>query len=120
VASGASIESGDRPRGLDAGGAPLDVPCRCARTDAGGALATPATAGMVASSASIKPSEPGEVLHREALDAGDVSRPSTRPAAPPGPMPVARSAASGTATVANSFRRVGPRNFTPSLSPIRA
>jgi len=28
-------------------------------------------AGMVVSGASIKPSEPGEVLHREALDAAD-------------------------------------------------
>jgi hypothetical protein len=37
--------------------------CRAPRR--GGALATPATAGMVASSASIKPGEPGEALHRD-------------------------------------------------------
>jgi hypothetical protein len=37
--------------------------CRAPRR--GGALATPATAGMVASGASIKPGEPGEALHRD-------------------------------------------------------
>jgi len=74
VASSASIKPGEpgeafhrEARAARCGrrAAPLDVPWRCARTDAGGALATPATAGMVASSASIKPGEPGEALHRD-------------------------------------------------------
>jgi hypothetical protein len=38
-------------------------------------------AGTVASGASIKAGEPGEALHREALDAGYVCAPSTCPAA---------------------------------------
>jgi hypothetical protein len=46
----------------------------------------------VASGASIKAGEPGEAIHREPLDAGDVPRPSTCRAAAPGPMPVARPA----------------------------
>jgi hypothetical protein len=50
-------------------------------------------AGMVARGASIKPDESGEAFHGEALDARDVSHPSTCHAATPGPMPVARSAA---------------------------
>jgi hypothetical protein len=74
VASSASIKPGEPGEALHREAraarcgrraAPLDVPWRCARTDAGGALATPATAGMVASSASIKPGEPGEALHRD-------------------------------------------------------
>jgi hypothetical protein len=72
----------------------LDVPCRCAGTDAGGAIGREALdAATVASGASIKPGEPGEALHREALDAGDVPRSSTCRAAAPGSMPVVRSAA---------------------------
>jgi len=39
--------------------------------------ATPSTAGAVASGARVKPGEPGEAFHREALDAVDVPRPST-------------------------------------------
>jgi len=62
----------------------------------------PATAGMVASGARIKPGKPGEALYREARAARcrpraavplDMRCPSTCPAAAPGPMPVARSAA---------------------------
>jgi hypothetical protein len=48
---------------------------RCARTIADGAIGREALdAGMVASGASIKAGEPGEALHREPLDAGDVRR----------------------------------------------
>jgi hypothetical protein len=64
--------------------APRPAP-RCA-----GPLPVVESAGTVASGASIKP---GEALQREPLDAADVPRPSTCPAAKPGPMPVARSAA---------------------------
>jgi hypothetical protein len=67
---------------------PRDVPCRCARADAGDAIGREALdAGMVASGAGIKPGEAlhREALHREPLDAGDVPRPSTRCAAAPGP-----------------------------------
>jgi hypothetical protein len=76
---------------------------RCGRTDpggvigreavAGGAGVPPLTAGMVASSAGIKP---GEARHSEARAVRcrrDVPRPSTCRAAAPGPMPVARPAA---------------------------
>jgi hypothetical protein len=40
-------------------------------------------AGMVVSGTSIKAGGPGEALHREPPDPGDVSRSSTRRAAPP-------------------------------------
>ncbi len=43
-------------------------------------------ADTVASGASIKPGEAGEALYREALDPGDVPRPSTCRAAAPGPI----------------------------------
>jgi len=70
------------------------MPFRCARTNAGDALGRKALdATTVASGASIKAGDPGEALHREALNAGDAPRPSTCPSAAPGPMPVVRSAA---------------------------
>jgi hypothetical protein len=51
--------------------APLDVPCRRVRTDAGDALGREASmpARWRAVGTGI---EPGEALHREALDAADV------------------------------------------------
>jgi hypothetical protein len=56
----------------------MPLTCRCARTDAGGALGREAVdAATVASGARIKPGEPPEALHREPLDA--VPRPSTCP-----------------------------------------
>jgi hypothetical protein len=61
---------------------PLDVPCRCAGTDAGSANCREALdAAAVASGARIKPVERGEALHREPLNAGDVPCRSTCPAA---------------------------------------
>jgi hypothetical protein len=81
--------------------ASLDVPCRCARTDAGAAIGRAALgAGTVPSGASIKPDEPGETLHREPLDTADVPCPSTCRAAAPGPMPVAQSVATRRAGMA--------------------
>jgi hypothetical protein len=56
------------------------APYRRAGTDASGALGREALdAGTVASGAKTKPGEPGEELHGEPLDAGDVARPSTCP-----------------------------------------
>jgi hypothetical protein len=52
------------------------MPCRRARTVAGGAIGREALdAAAVASGAGIKP---GEALYREALDAADVPRPPPR------------------------------------------
>jgi hypothetical protein len=73
-ALGQMVAGGRFPRATCAscrrGVAPLDVPCRRGRTNAGGAIGRKALdAGTVASGAGIKPGEPGKARHRDARDA---------------------------------------------------
>jgi len=92
VASGAGIKPGEptealhrEARGARCRAALLDVPCRRAGTDAGGALGRKALdASAVASGARLGHGEPGEALHREALGAPVTCRSACPAASCPG------------------------------------
>jgi hypothetical protein len=91
--------------------APLDAPCRCAGTDAGGPAGREARdAGMVASGAASSPASPAR------RSTASHSMPPTCRAAAPGPMPVARSAASPLIPARGERRRDQGRQSVARLS----
>jgi hypothetical protein len=73
TATGEALDPRDvsRPSGGALGREALDAPCRRAETDVGGAIGREALCRHGGEQRPLKPSEPGEALHREARDAGD-------------------------------------------------